>query len=122
MGAKDYGPLIKGGAIFRLAPAGPEQPGLTLYVRQTRTWESLVITTPFRDIVVLTTRPAYGGTTARGIHLGAKREQIETAYGRPAYWVSSRQGTYYVYRRPGIVFRSGGDGRIEEWFVYQIEE
>ena len=81
-----------------------------------------MITTPFCDVVMLTTRPAYAGTTARGIHLGAEREQVEAAYGCPAYWVSSRQGTYSVYRRPEIGFRSGADGRIEEWFLYRIEE
>ena len=122
LGAEDYRPLMQEGASVRLAPAGPTQPGLTLYARQTPTWESLVITTPFCDVVMLTTRPAYAGTTARGIHLGAEREQVEAAYGCPAYWVSSRQGTYSVYRRPEIGFRSGADGRIEEWFLYRIEE
>ena len=122
LGTEDCRPLMKEGTSVRLPAAGPEQPELSLYARQTPTWESLMITTSFSDVVVLTTRPAYGGATARGIHLGAKREQVEEAYGQPAYWMSSRQGTYHVYRWPGIAFRSGIDDRIEEWFLYRIEE
>ena len=119
---ENYAILMDGAPAVPLTGTQPGQSSLTIYPRQTLSWDSLVITTSSSDIVVLATRPTYAGASGRGVRLGAARHQVLEAYGQPAYRVAARQGTYHVYTHPEIVFHTGTDDRVQQWLLYRIEE
>jgi tetratricopeptide (TPR) repeat protein len=115
---ENYAALMDGAPAVSL----PGQSSLTIYPRQTSSWESLVVTTPFSDIVILATKPTYAGATEQGVRLGATRRQVLEAYGKPSYQIAGRQGTYHVYSHPGIIFHTEADDRVQQWLLYRIEE
>ena len=95
---------------------------MTLYVDQSKSWQSLVILTDYRAIYLIKTRPRYRGATAREIRIGSTLGEVIAAYGQPTYVQPARRGLYRIYRDAGIAFRSDEQDIVQEWIIYSVKD
>jgi hypothetical protein len=105
-------------AVGEVPEIDRSQPAMDIYTRQTDIWSGLVVETRYSTFSFLETRPDYNGQTERGIRIGHDLQQMQAAYGRPAYLVAGRQGMYRVYEHSRIVFQTDAHGSVQGWMLY----
>jgi len=69
----------------------------------------------------VSTRPQYNGRSARGIRIGESVNVVKAAYGEAPSVLSSRQTTYYVYRKAQIIFEVNLNGNVAGWTIYNAD-
>lgn len=65
------------------------------------------------------TEPAYGGTTGRGLSLGATAEQVAEHYGAPARTLELTNGSVLHYPQQNLLLQLDRRGRLARWAVYR---
>lgn len=63
----------------------------------------------------------YTDATNEGLNMGASRQDLQDAYGNPAYVQETRTGQYIVYKKRKAIFYIK-DNRLAGWAVYRVEE
>ena len=106
---------------FSLKGVGKEEPTITVHSRQGKGWEDMIISVDGKLFRLLATGKGYLGNTARGIKVGSSLEEVAVKYGEPARVMTSRQGTYSIYRQGEIIFAVDPQGRVSGWMVYAVQ-
>lgn len=63
-------------------------------------------------------REDYAGRTVKGISGGSSAKHLLSRYGEPSYTVTGTDGTYWVYRTGGIIFRLGSASQVKNWLLF----
>ncbi|NKB66427.1 MAG: hypothetical protein GKR89_05160 [Candidatus Latescibacteria bacterium] len=120
--AWDYGQTIEDfDAVINLPGLHGKGPQLYIYSKNTPRRSELVLNTGYEIIAFLSTPPAYSQPSARGVRIGQQLPQIEEHYGTATHLATSRQSTYRVYEKPGLIFRFGAHGRLLQWTLYAVD-
>jgi tetratricopeptide (TPR) repeat protein len=101
-----------------LPTRGAQHPPLTLSIKQREAGQGFLVESGERLIVLLITRPEYGGASGRGITMGDPVTRVYDQYGEPARTVAARQGTYHVYTQTRIMFYTDAYDTVRGWMLY----
>lgn len=108
-------------STFSLKGVDKDEPTITVHSRQGKGWEDMLVSVDGKLIRLLAAGKGYGQETSRGIRIGSSFDEISAGYGEPSRVMTSRQGTYYVYRKGEIIFAVDPPGRVTGWMVYTAQ-
>lgn len=111
----------KEAATFSLKGVDKDEPTIVVHSRQGKGWEDMLIQADGKLIRILATAKGYAEPSARGIKVGNTVEEMNAKYGEPSRVVTSRQGTWYLYLKPEIIFSANAEGRVTGWMAFTVQ-
>jgi tetratricopeptide (TPR) repeat protein len=106
---------------FTLEGAVKEDPIITIESSHHGGWEAGKISVGRKTTSMVSTLRNYVGNTARGIRIGAGKDDIRNVYGEPTRIISTRRGFYLVYRDNGIIFSLDPSLNLTGWILYDFQ-
>ena len=111
----------KEATTFSLKGVGKDEPTIVVHSKPGKGWEDMLVQADGKLIRVLATGKGYADPSGRGVKIGSGFDEMSGRYGEPSRVLTSRQGTWYLYQKTGIIFSVNPAGRITGWMTYAVQ-
>lgn len=107
-------------ASFTLAPAEKGEAVIGIKFWKGPDWDVTAVELEGRRLDTVATGRDYLGITSRGVRVGSPLASLGALYGAADRIVPSRQGAWYVYNVPGMVFHIDSEAKVAGWFLFAL--